>query len=53
MFAHRGLVTSERRGSWVYYRARPAVIGQLANVLVPTSTPLPSTCAPDESELPA
>ncbi|GAA4702403.1 metalloregulator ArsR/SmtB family transcription factor [Pseudonocardia yuanmonensis] len=48
-----GLVTSERRGTWVYYRARPEVIGQLADVLVPLGTPLASTCAPDESELPA
>ena len=48
-----GLVTSERRGTWVYYRARPEVIGQLANVLVPLGTPLASTCAPDDSELPA
>ncbi|MCE0764398.1 metalloregulator ArsR/SmtB family transcription factor [Pseudonocardia kujensis] len=48
-----GLVTSERRGTWVYYRARPDVIARLADVLVPLGTPLASTCAPDDSELPA
>ncbi|WP_433506952.1 ArsR/SmtB family transcription factor [Pseudonocardia halophobica] len=48
-----GLVTSERRGTWVYYRARPEVIGQLADVLVPLGTPLASTCAPDDGGLPA
>ncbi|MFR9802267.1 ArsR/SmtB family transcription factor [Pseudonocardia sp. RS010] len=47
-----GLVTCERRGTWVYYRARPEVIGQLATVLVPLGAPLASTCAPDESDLP-
>ncbi|MEU8327875.1 metalloregulator ArsR/SmtB family transcription factor [Micromonospora sp. NPDC048839] len=28
-----GLVDSERRGTWVYYRARPAVLRQLAALL--------------------
>jgi ArsR family transcriptional regulator len=28
-----GLVDAERRGTWVYYRPRPAVIGQLAALL--------------------
>jgi ArsR family transcriptional regulator len=48
-----GLVSSERRATWVYYRLRPEVIGLLADVLVPTGTPLNSTCTPDESDLPA
>jgi ArsR family transcriptional regulator, arsenate/arsenite/antimonite-responsive transcriptional repressor len=34
-----GLVSSERRATWVYYRLRPEVIGLLADVLVPTGTP--------------
>lgn len=28
-----GLVDAERRGTWVYYRARPAVLRQLAALL--------------------
>jgi ArsR family transcriptional regulator, arsenate/arsenite/antimonite-responsive transcriptional repressor len=28
-----GLVDAERRGTWVYYRARPAVLRQLADLL--------------------
>ncbi|WP_431894972.1 ArsR/SmtB family transcription factor [Micromonospora haikouensis] len=28
-----GLVDAERRGTWVWYRARPAVLGQLAALL--------------------
>lgn len=28
-----GLVTSERRGSWVYYRVAPSVVAALAGVL--------------------
>ena len=28
-----GLVDAERRGTWVYYRARPAVLRQLASLL--------------------
>jgi ArsR family transcriptional regulator len=47
-----GLVRSERRGTWVYYRVRPDVISRLAHVLVPTMTPLTSACPPDGSELP-
>lgn len=45
-----GLVTSERRSTWVYYRARPEVIGQLADVLIPLGKPLATTCTRDESE---
>ncbi|WP_328347831.1 ArsR/SmtB family transcription factor [Micromonospora sp. NBC_00421] len=35
-----GLVDAERRGTWVYYRARPALLGQLAALLTvaPAST---------------
>ena len=28
-----GLVASERRGTWVYYRAEPAVLAQLSDLL--------------------
>ena len=28
-----GLVDAERRGTWVYYRARPAILRQLATLL--------------------
>ncbi|MBW4722320.1 ArsR/SmtB family transcription factor [Saccharothrix obliqua] len=30
-----GLVTSERRATWVFYRAVPEVLAQLSTVLVP------------------
>jgi ArsR family transcriptional regulator, arsenate/arsenite/antimonite-responsive transcriptional repressor len=31
-----GLVDAERRGTWVYYRARPGILRQLASVLSAT-----------------
>ncbi|MEG3637118.1 ArsR/SmtB family transcription factor [Micromonospora palythoicola] len=34
-----GLVDSERRGTWVYYRARPQVLRQLAALLAVEPTP--------------
>src|SRR6476661_4073912 len=30
-----GLITGERRGTWIYYRVRPEVLGRLSDVLVP------------------
>jgi ArsR family transcriptional regulator len=30
-----GLITAERRGTWVYYRASPQVMAQMAAVLAP------------------
>jgi ArsR family transcriptional regulator len=45
-----GLVTSERRGTWVHYRLRPEVLGSLADLLVPAGAPLPSSCSPDERD---
>ncbi|MCD2186841.1 ArsR/SmtB family transcription factor [Actinomycetospora soli] len=30
-----GLITGERRGTWVYYRVRPELLAQVATVLVP------------------
>ena len=35
-----GLITGERRATWVYYRVRPEVLEALASVLVP---PTPDT----------
>ena len=32
-----GLVTSERRGSWVYYRVVPSQLGALSQVLDPAA----------------
>lgn len=34
-----GLLTSERRGSWVYYRVEPAVLAQLSHLLGGTGVP--------------
>lgn len=31
-----GLITGERRGTWVYYRVHPDVLSRLSAVLVPT-----------------
>lgn len=37
-----GLIDSERRGTWVYYRLRPEMTDQLARILTrPAGTPLP------------
>ena len=30
-----GLITGERRGTWVYYRVRPELFARLSDVLVP------------------
>jgi ArsR family transcriptional regulator, arsenate/arsenite/antimonite-responsive transcriptional repressor len=30
-----GLITSERRGTWVYYRIRPDVMARMSSVLMP------------------
>ncbi|MFB0620952.1 ArsR/SmtB family transcription factor [Streptomyces sp. AGS-58] len=39
-----GLIDSERRGTWVYYRLLPETTDQLAAILTrPTGTPLPGT----------
>jgi ArsR family transcriptional regulator len=34
-----GLISGERRGTWVYYRAHPEVLAQLAAALLPAGTP--------------
>ena len=35
-----GLISAERRGTWVYYRVEPAVMARMSAVLVPQPTPL-------------
>jgi ArsR family transcriptional regulator, arsenate/arsenite/antimonite-responsive transcriptional repressor len=30
-----GLISAERRGTWVYYRVEPAVMARMSAVLVP------------------
>jgi len=35
-----GLISSERRGTWVYYRVNPAVLAQMSAVLAPGITGL-------------
>jgi ArsR family transcriptional regulator, arsenate/arsenite/antimonite-responsive transcriptional repressor len=48
-----GLVTSERRATWVYYRVRPDTVALLADVLVPAGSLPPSDCSSEGSGLPA
>lgn len=35
-----GLITGERRGTWVYYRVAPQVLQQLSDVLIPAGAPV-------------
>jgi ArsR family transcriptional regulator, arsenate/arsenite/antimonite-responsive transcriptional repressor len=35
-----GLITSERRGTWVYYRLAPAALGDLAGLFIPALDPV-------------
>ncbi len=30
-----GLITGQRRGTWIYYRVQPELLGRLSEVLVP------------------
>ncbi|MFI9639974.1 ArsR/SmtB family transcription factor [Micromonospora sp. NPDC051925] len=39
-----GLVDAERRGTWVYYRARPAILRQLAALLAVAPAAPPREC---------
>ena len=45
-----GLITGERRATWVYYRVRPEVLEALASVLVP---PTPDTVPAELNSSPA
>lgn len=33
-----GLISAERRGTWVYYRVEPSVMGRMSSVLLPQPT---------------
>ncbi|WP_374111293.1 ArsR/SmtB family transcription factor [Nocardia sp. JCM 34519.1] len=35
-----GLLTSERRGTWVYYRVVPAALQRLSDILAPIAAPV-------------
>jgi ArsR family transcriptional regulator len=35
-----GLISGERRGTWVYYRVHPEALGRLSAVLVPDEAPV-------------
>jgi len=35
-----GLISGERRGTWVYYRVHPEALGRLSAVLVPDDAPV-------------
>jgi ArsR family transcriptional regulator len=37
-----GLITGERRGTWVYYRVHPEVLARLSAVLVPGDVIVPA-----------
>jgi len=43
-----GLITGERRGTWIYYRTVPAALGRLAGLLDPAADTdtAPATTAP-------
>ena len=34
-----GLISGERRGTWIYYRVHPEALGRLSAVLVPDTAP--------------
>ena len=44
-----GLITGERRGTWIYYRARPGALQQLSDVLVPARASVTGAAASDGS----
>ncbi len=35
-----GLITGDRRGTWIYYRVRPEMLTTLSQVLVPAEAPV-------------
>lgn len=47
-----GLVTSERRATWVYYRVQPQTVAMLADVLVPNDSLPHSACAANDDRTP-
>jgi ArsR family transcriptional regulator, arsenate/arsenite/antimonite-responsive transcriptional repressor len=47
-----GLITGERRGTWVYYRVRPELLATVSAVLVPaTAEDSPATKPADRGTL--
>jgi ArsR family transcriptional regulator, arsenate/arsenite/antimonite-responsive transcriptional repressor len=42
-----GLITGQRRGTWVYYRVHPELLAQVSAVLVPAAPDDPSGVVPD------
>ena len=38
-----GLISSERRGTWVYYRVNPEVMARMSAVLAPSFAAVPGT----------
>ena len=47
-----GLITGERRGTWVYYRVRPELLDQLSAVLVPGAPGSPAALPAGRAALP-
>jgi ArsR family transcriptional regulator len=47
-----GLITGERRGTWVYYRVRPDLLAQVSAVLVPAAPESPAAMPADSQALP-
>src|SRR3954471_20046634 len=41
-----GLITGERRGTWIYYRVRPELLDQVSAVLVPAAPDNPAGMMP-------
>ncbi|MDX6224989.1 MAG: ArsR family transcriptional regulator, arsenate/arsenite/antimonite-responsive transcriptional [Frankiales bacterium] len=41
-----GLITGERRGTWIYYRVRPELLAQVSAVLVPAAPDNPAVVMP-------
>ena len=44
-----GLITGERRGTWVYYRAQPEALARLSAVLVVNTASRPTDLIPQPS----
>ncbi|MFC5142117.1 ArsR/SmtB family transcription factor [Actinomycetospora rhizophila] len=47
-----GLITGERRGTWVYYRVRPDLLAQVSAVLVPAAPDGPAAMPASREALP-
>lgn len=47
-----GLITGERRGTWVYYRVRPGLLAQVSAVLLPAAPQSAAAMPADRGALP-